>query len=117
TIPLALASSDVFLTLVVLSTNSQIVELNPFVSSAIAIGSIAVVPFILSYLALSQGLGLFMLRVGAYLYGPSKSYKYLSVVLICGVAAYGPVSNLALYVDPDAGLAVYFLGAIGCCAV
>src|SRR5436190_1992602 len=42
TIPLALASSDVFLTLVVLSTNSQIVELNPFVSSAIAIGSIAV---------------------------------------------------------------------------
>src|SRR6059036_1714646 len=83
TIPLALASSDVFLTLVVLSTNSQIVELNPFVSSAIAIGSIAVVPF----------------------------------VLICGVAAFGPVSNLVLSLDPSAGLAAYFLGAIGCCAV
>src|SRR6266487_2501266 len=95
TIPLALASSDAFLTLVVLSTNSQIVELNPFVSSAIAIGSIAVVPFILSYLALSQGLGLFMLRV----------------------AAYGPVSNLVLSLDPSAGMSAYFLGAIGCCAV
>ena len=117
TIPLALASSDVFLTLVVLSTNSQIVELNPFVSSAIAIGSIAVVPFILSYLALSQGLGLFMLRVGAYLFGPSKSYKYLPFVLICGVAAFGPVSNLVLSLDPSAGMSAYFLGAIGCCAV
>src|SRR6266704_5740230 len=84
TVPLALASSDVFLTLVVLSTNSQIIELNPFVSSAIGIGAIAVIPFIVSYLALSQGLGLFMLRLGSYLFGSSKSYKYLPFVLICG---------------------------------
>src|SRR5207247_5277868 len=35
TIPLALASSDVFLTIVVLSTKSQRVELNQFLSSAL----------------------------------------------------------------------------------
>ena len=32
TVPLALVAVDVYLTLIVLSTNSQIVELNPFVS-------------------------------------------------------------------------------------
>ena len=62
TVPLALVAADVYLTLIVLSTNSQIVELNPFVSSAIQIGAAALIPFIISYLALSQGLGLFMLR-------------------------------------------------------
>jgi len=62
TVPLALVAADVYLTLIVLSTNSQIVELNPFVSSAIGIGAAALIPFIISYLALSQGLGLFMLR-------------------------------------------------------
>ena len=117
TVPLALASSDVFLTLVVLSTSSQIIELNPFVSSAIGIGTIAVTPFIVSYLALSQGLGLFMLRMGSYLFGSSKSYKYLPFVLICGVASFGPASNLVLALDPNAGMAAYFLGALGCCTV
>jgi len=117
TVPLALASSDVFLTLVVLSTSSQIIELNPFVSSAIGIGAIAVTPFIVSYLALSQGLGLFMLRMGSYLFGSSKSYKYLPFVLICGVASFGPASNLVLALDPNAGMAAYFLGALGCCTV
>src|SRR5256886_13592169 len=67
TVPLALVAADVYLTLIVLSTNSQIVELNPFVSSAIGIGAAALIPFIISYLALSQGLGLLMLRVGSYL--------------------------------------------------
>ncbi len=117
TVPLALASSDMFLTLVVLSTSSQIIELNPFVSSAIGIGTIAVTPFIVSYLALSQGLGLFMLRMGSYLFGSSKSYKYLPFVLICGVASFGPASNLVLALDPNAGMAAYFLGALGCCTV
>src|SRR6266571_1117347 len=117
TIPLALASSDVFLTLVILSTSPQILELNPFVSSAIGIGAIAVTPFIVSYLALSQGLGLFMLRMGSYLFGSSKSYKYLPFVLICGVASFGPASNLVLALDPNAGMAAYFLGALGCCTV
>src|SRR5437667_10394793 len=114
TVPLALVSADVYLTLIVLSTNSQIVELNPFVSSAIAVGEAALVPFIVSYLALSQGLGLFMLRVGSYLFGPLKSWRYLPFVSICGAAAFGPASNLVLLLDPTAGLVAYLLGALGC---
>jgi hypothetical protein len=113
TVPLALVAADLYLTLIVLSTNSQIVELNPFVSSAIGIGAAALIPFIVSYLALSQGLGLFMLRVGSYLFGPLKSSKYLPFVLICGVAAFGPTSNLVLLLDPNAGLIAYFFGALG----
>src|SRR6266436_6827981 len=114
TVPLALVAADVYLTLIVLSTNSQIVELNPFVSSAIAIGATALIPFIISYLALSQGLGLFMLRVGSYLFGPLKSYRYLPFVSICGAAAFGPASNLVLLLDPNAGLIAYVFGALGC---
>src|SRR3989441_10441776 len=114
TVPLALVAADVYLTLIVLSTNPQIVELNPFVSSAIGIGASALIPFIISYLALSQGLGLLMLRVGAYLFGSFKSYRYLPFVLICGIAGFGPASNLVLLLDPSAGLAAYSLGALGC---
>jgi hypothetical protein len=114
TVPLALVAADVYLTLIVLSSNSQIVELNPFVSSAIAIGATALIPFIVSYLALSQGLGLFMLRIGSYLFGPFKSFRYLPFVCICGAAAFGPASNLVLFLDPGAGLAAYFFGALGC---
>src|SRR3989440_7276605 len=114
TVPLALVSADVYLTLTVLSTNSQIVELNPFVSSAIEIGAAALIPFIISYLALSQGLGLFMLRVGSYLFGPLKSWRYLPFVSICGAAAFGPASNLVLLLDPNAGLVAYLLGSLGC---
>lgn len=113
TIPLALVATDVYLTLIVLSTSSQIVELNPFVSSAIGIGATALIPFILSYLALSEGLGLFMLRVGSYLFGSLKSYRYLPFVSICGAASFGPASNLVLLIDPNAGLAAYSVGALG----
>jgi len=114
TVPLALVAADVYLTLIVLSTNSQIVELNPFVSSAIGIGAAALIPFIISYLALSQGLGLFMLRVGSYLFGRLKSYRYLPFASICGAAAFGPASNLVLLLGPNAGLVAYLLGALGC---
>jgi hypothetical protein len=114
TVPLALVAADVYLTLIVLSTNSQILELNPFVSSAVGIGAAALIPFIVSYFALSQGLGLLMLKVGAYLFGPFKSYRYLPFVLICGVAGFGPASNLVLLLDPNAGVAAYVIGALGC---
>jgi hypothetical protein len=113
TVPLALVAADVYLTLIVLSTNSQIVELNPFVSSAIAIGATALVPFIISYLALSQGLGLFMLKIGSYLFSPLKSSRYLPFACICGAASFGPASNLVLLFDPNAGLTAYILGALG----
>jgi hypothetical protein len=114
TIPMALAASDVYLTLVVLSTSSQVAELNPFVSSAIGIGAIAIVPFIVSYLALTQGLGLLMLRFGKYLFGPSRFSKYLPFVLICGAAALGPAGNLVLLLDANAGSAAYVFAALGC---
>lgn len=114
TVPLALVAADVYLTLIVLSSSSQIVELNPFVSSAIGIGAVALIPFIVSYLALSQGLGLFMLRVGSYLFGAVKSYRYLPFVLICGAACFGPASNLVLLLDPSAGVAAYIVGTLGC---
>jgi len=114
TVPLALVAADVYLTLIVLSTNPLIVELNPFVSSAIGIGASALIPFIISYLALSQGLGLLMLRVGSYLFGPLKSYRYLPFVSICGAAGFGPASNLVLFLDPNVGVAAYVIGALGC---
>jgi hypothetical protein len=114
TVPIALVAADVYLTLIVLSTNPQIVELNPFVSSAIGIGASALIPFIISYLALSQGLGLFMLRVGSYLFGPLKSYRYLPFILICGAAGFGPASNLVLFLDPNVGVAAYVIGTLGC---
>jgi hypothetical protein len=113
TVPIALAASDVYLTLIVLSTSSQVVELNPIVSSAIEIGAVAIVPFIISYLALTQGLGLLMLRFGTYLFGPSKFSKYLPFVLICGAAAFGPTSNLVLLLDANVGSASYTLAALG----
>jgi hypothetical protein len=117
TVPLALVAADIYLTLIVLSTNSQIIELNPFVSSAISIGVTALVPFIISYLALSQGLGLFMLRIGSYLFGPLKSFRYLPFVSICGAAAFGPASNLVLLFDPNAGPIGYVFGALGCASL
>ena len=114
TVPLALAAADVYLTLIVLSSSAQIVELNPFVSSAIGIGTSALIPFFVSYLALSLGLGLFMLKVGSSLFGPVKHYRYLPFVSICGVAGFGPASNLVLLIDPNAGVATYVFGALGC---
>jgi hypothetical protein len=112
TVPLALAAIDIYLTLIILTTNSQIVELNPFVSSAIGIGAAAIVPFMVSYLALSQGLGLFMLRVGSSLFSNSKN-RYLPFVLICGAACFGPVSNLVLLVDSNAGQSSYLVAGLG----
>ncbi|HVH14263.1 MAG TPA: hypothetical protein VNA15_00905, partial [Candidatus Angelobacter sp.] len=57
---------------------------------------------------------LIMLRVGSYLFGPVKSYRYLPFVLICGAAAFGPASNLVLFLDPTAAISAYFIGALGC---
>src|SRR6267143_765860 len=66
------------------------------------------------YLALSQGLGLIMRRVGSYLFGPMKSFRYLPFVMICGAAAFGPANNLVLFLDHDAGVSAYFVGFLGC---
>ena len=92
-VPIALVALDTCITLTVLSFSSQIVELNPFVASAIGYGASALVPFILSYLALSEGLALLMLKIGDWLFAGSKS-RVLPFALICGAASFGPFSNL-----------------------
>src|SRR5438552_8501184 len=55
TVPLALVAADVYLTLIVLSTNSQIAELNPFISSAIGIGAAALIPLLIPMFVLLAG--------------------------------------------------------------
>lgn len=108
-IPIALVASDVYLTLVALSFNSQIVELNPFVASAIQFGASALVPFVLSYLALSEGLALLMLKIGDSLFGASRA-RFLPFALICGAASFGPFSNLLGLTFGYATSLVYVLG-------
>ena len=94
-LPIALVSLDLYSTLVNLSQNSQVMELNPFVASAIQYGSAAVFPFLISYLALSQGLALLMLRTGKWLFGNIRSVRNLPFVVICGASSFGPFSNLS----------------------
>lgn len=93
-LPIALVSLDLYSTLVNLSQSSHVMELNPFVASAIQYGSEAVFPFLISYLALSQGLALLMLRTGKWLFGNISSLRNLPFVLICGASSFGPFTNL-----------------------
>ncbi len=111
-IPIALVASDVYLTLVALSFNSQVVELNPFVASAIQFGASAMVPFVLSYLALSEGLSLLMLKIGDSLFGASRA-KILPFALVCGAASFGPFSNLLGLAFGYVTSLVYVLGLTG----
>ncbi len=113
TIPLLLAAADVFLTLFGLSFGSRVMELNLFVNSAVQIGTTALAPFTLSYMALSEGAGLLMLDVGRKLFPVPGSWKFLPYSAVCGPASLGPMSNLALLGDPDVTWAAHVLGAIG----
>ncbi len=113
TIPVLLAVADVFLTLFGLSLGSRTMELNPFVSSAVQLGTTALAPFILSYMALSEGAGLLMLGVGKRLFPVSSSLTFLPYSAICGAASLGPMSNMVLIVNPDLGWLGYLLGASG----
>lgn len=93
-LPIALVALDLYSTLVSLAQNSQVMELNPFVASALQYGSAAVFPFLVSYLALSQGLALLMLRTGTWLFGSASSLRVLPFVLVCGASSFGAFSNL-----------------------
>ncbi len=117
TIPIALVAFDVYLTLLGLSYGSNVMELNPFVASAVQIGATAIVPFVLSYMALSEGLALAMLSFGRWLFGTSGPSRFLPFAFICGAASFGPVSNLALVAFPSAGALGYSLGVIGMAGV
>lgn len=112
TIPLLLVSADVVLTLFGLSLGSRITELNPFVASVLQLGAAALAPFILSYMALSEGAGLLMLAVGKRLFPVSSSFTFLPFSAICGAASLGPLSNIAFTVNPDLGWLGYFLGGV-----
>ncbi len=108
TIPIGLVVADIYLTLIGLSQGNW--ELNQFVSSVVQIGSWAVVPFVVSYMALSEGLALAMLSVGKWLFGVARPSRYMPFALICGAASFGPVSNAELLAFPRAGSANYFVG-------
>ena len=108
TIPIALVVADIYLTLIGLSQGSW--ELNQFVSSVVQIGSWAVVPFVVSYMALSEGLALAMLSVGKWLFGVARPSKYMPFALICGAASFGPISNGELLAFPGADSGSYSIG-------
>ncbi len=113
TIPLLLATADIFLTLFGLVPGSRIMELNPFVASAVQVGTVALFPFIISYMALSEGVGLLLLGFGKNFFPVSRSWKFLPYSAVCGAASIGPLSNLALIANPDQGWPSYLLGASG----
>jgi hypothetical protein len=108
TIPIALVVADIYLTLIGLSQGNW--ELNQFVSSVVQIGSWAVVPFVVSYMALSEGLALAMLGVGKSLFGVARPSRYMPFALVCGAASFGPVSNAELLAFPRADSGSYSIG-------
>ena len=109
-IPIGLVVADIYLTLFGLSRGNW--ELNPFVASAVQIGPWAVVPFVVSYMALSEGLALTMLGVGRWLFGVARASRFMPFALICGAASFGPVSNTELLAFPGAGPGSYFVGIV-----
>ena len=111
-LPLAFVSLDLYSTVTSLSLNSGTMELNPFVSSAIQNGFAVLFPFFISYLALSQGLAIFMLRIGTWLFGESSAMRVLPFALICGVSSFGPLSNILGLALRD-GWAVFVLAGLG----
>jgi hypothetical protein len=94
TIPIVLVVADIYLTLIGLSQGNW--ELNPFVASAVQVGPWAVVPFVFSYCALSEGLALWMLSIGQSVFGGRRLSRFLPFALVCGAASFGPMSNIGL---------------------
>ena len=100
TVPIILAVTDIFLTLIGLAKGNW--ELNPYVASAIQIGPWAVVPFLVSYMALSEGLALVVLSVGRKLSGADRTLGYMPFALVCGAASIGPANNIELLISVNA---------------
>jgi hypothetical protein len=108
TIPIVFVVADIYLTLIGLSQGNW--ELNQFVASAVQIGPWAVIPFVVSYIALSEGLALGMLSVGKWLFGDTRPSEYIPFALICGAASFGPIGNAELLTFPGAGSGSYSIG-------
>ena len=111
TLPIILASADIYLTLIGLSFG-RTEELNRFVASAASAGSSFMIPFAISYMALSEGLAVLMLGFGRRLYGPLSHERYLPFALICGAASFGPFSNLLILSGATTGLTSYATGIV-----
>lgn len=107
-IPIVLVVADTYLTLIGLAQGNW--ELNPFVASAVQVGPWAVVPFVVSYISLSEGLALGMLSIGRWLFGVARASRFMPFALICGAASFGPISNTELLAFPGAGPGNYFVG-------
>jgi hypothetical protein len=116
TLPIILASADIYLTLIGLSYG-RTEELNRFVASAASAGSSFMIPFAISYMALSEGLAVLMLGFGRRLYGATSSERYLPFALICGAAAFGPFSDLLIMSGTVNGVASYAAGIFAAAAL
>jgi hypothetical protein len=112
-LPIALVALDMYSTMISLSLNSQTVELNPFVASAIQYGYAAIVPFLIAYMALSEGLGLLMLSVGKSLFQKPRSARLLPFALVSAASSFGPFSNLVGMGIGYVSVAVYLVAGIG----
>jgi len=110
-IPIELVVADIYLTLIGLSQGNW--ELNPFVASAVQIGPWAVVPFVVSYMVLSEGLALGMLSIGKWLFGVAQPSRFMPFALVCGAASFGPLSNVGLLAFPEINSVSYSFGIIG----
>ena len=109
-IPIFLVAGDLSLTMTGLSSSRSVVELNPLVSMVLRQGSSALVPFVISYMALSEGLAFFMLYLGNRLF-PTRSARFIPIAAICGAASFGMGSNIALLVLPGFSLPAFTGGA------
>lgn len=110
TIPVVLAVADVYLTLLGLSRGSR--ELNPYVSSAVQIGPWAVVPFLVAYIALSEGLAVAILTVGSWMFGTDRALRYIPFALVCGAASVGPLNNILFLTSLAAAPMIYFVALV-----
>ena len=110
TIPIVLVVADIYLTLIGLSAGNG--ELNPFVASAVQIGPWAVVPFVVSYIALSEGLALGMLSVGKWLFGVVRPSRFMPFAITCGAGSFGPLGNTELLAFPRAGSGTSIVGIV-----
>ncbi|TMI24187.1 hypothetical protein E6H36_09210 [Candidatus Bathyarchaeota archaeon] len=113
TTPILLAVTDISLTLVGVRTSVGVVELNPFVASAIEAGAASLLPFTICYILMSEGLALLMLDLGRRLFFSNPTLTRLPFCLICGSAALGPFSNFALIVNPGLGSLALLAGITG----
>ncbi len=117
TTPILLAVTDISITLVGLRTSPGIVELNPFVASAIEAGATSLLPFTICYILMSEGLALLMLDLGQGLFVRTPTLVHLPFCIVCGSAALGPFSNIALITIPELGPLALLLGILGAAAL